>query len=109
MNETADLTTAPAMTDAYLEQQTAFGDSIFRRSKAHKLARTMPAGLVHKWPGQAYDIERSQVIRWLVSQPQLQAYLFERMATGGAIVFDAETGIWRGSDTPEITAKNEGC
>lgn len=109
MTETTGRTTATENADAYLRRQTAFGDTIFRRSKAHRLARAMPSGLIHKKPGEDYSIERSEVIRWLVSQPQLQAYLFERMSTTGAIVFDAETRTWRGSDTPKIATTSEGC
>jgi hypothetical protein len=58
---------------------------------------TMPP-LRHSIPDQPFDIERSEVVRWLVHQPEVLQWLFNTMRTRGWIVYDRATGAWRGRD-----------
>ena len=50
------------------------------------------------WPdrGQPFDIAKSEVVGWLISQPEIQDWLFERLKESQAIVFDAATRTWSG-------------
>jgi hypothetical protein len=63
----------------------------------------MPGGMQH-WPdrGQPFDIAKSEVVGWLISQPEIQYWLFERLKESQAIVFDAATRAWSGN--PAATA-----
>jgi hypothetical protein len=63
-------------------------------------AKTMPP-LRHSLPGEAFDIDRSEVVEWLCRCPQIRQYVFDVARdprSGPAIVYDAETGSWRGVD-----------
>ncbi len=70
----------------------------FRETICHAVARTMPS-LHHTLPGQEFSIEKSEVVRWLVSQPEIINYLTTKLASTGAIVYDNSTGTWRGADS----------
>jgi hypothetical protein len=70
----------------------------FKSSKAFEAASKMPTGLVHK-PDEDYDPAKSEVVAWLISQPEIQNYLFSKCNTTGALVFDQETKTWRGKDS----------
>ena len=58
----------------------------------------MPGRLRH-WPdlGQPFDIAKSEVVQWLISQPEIQDWLFQRLNQSQAIVFDAATKTWSGN------------
>ena len=47
-----------------------------------------------------FDINQSEVVKWLVAQPGMKLYVFERAKDAGAIVFDRETRKWRGASVP---------
>jgi len=65
--------------------------------RAVDVARTMPP-LRHSLPGHPFDIERSEVARWLCSQPGIMQYVFDAAKNAGTIAYDPETGTWRGVD-----------
>lgn len=65
-------------------------------TKMLNTARHMPA-LFHKLPGEEYDQGRSEVINWLVAQPETRVFIFERVHEARAIEFDGATGIWKGA------------
>jgi hypothetical protein len=67
-----------------------------KRNPALEVARTMPL-LDHYRPGEAFNISRSQAVRWLCSQPEIQQGLFNHFKAAGAIVYDE--GRWRGAET----------
>jgi hypothetical protein len=69
------------------------------RKHSHNLdtARMMPP-LRHKLDGQPFDLGASQVLKWIAAQPQLQAWLFERLRNRKLIVFDSAAQKWRGKD-----------
>ena len=70
--------------------------SVFEKSNLFKSMAKMPP-LRHAIPGKLFSLEKSEVIKWLVSIPAAQIYLFNRAKDSGAIVYDSDTGTWRGS------------
>lgn len=66
-------------------------------TKALRRAALMPP-LHLALPDQEFDIDKSEVINWLCSQPELRNALFTFCRNSGAIVFDKATGKWRGKD-----------
>jgi len=66
------------------------------RSDKWNVARKMPP-LRHSHPGTEFDIQQSDVARWLVQQPEIMQLVFWNVK-GKDIVFDPETGLWRGVD-----------
>ena len=47
--------------------------------------------------GEEFDIMESEVADWLCSQPEIRQYIFDAAKETGAIVYNAETGTWRGA------------
>jgi len=68
-------------------------------SKNYDVARTMPP-LRHSThgPGEMFDIQKSEVVAWIKSQPKLMQLVFDKILERGLIVFDSETKTWRGRD-----------
>ena len=62
-------------------------------------ARNMP-NLRHSVPGRDFDIRESEAVRWLVSQPDILQYLFDKIRRY-CLVYDRDTGTWRGVDYGE--------
>lgn len=60
-------------------------------------ARKMPP-LRHK-VGEVYDVRRSEVAQWLVKQPDIMEKLVGMAKSKGVIVYDPDTGTWKGADT----------
>ena len=75
----------------------------FTDTQLFRTACLMPGGMQH-WPdrGQPFEIAKSEVVGWLISQPEIQHWLFERLKESRAIVFDAATRTWSGN--PAATA-----
>ncbi len=67
--------------------------------------KTMPR-LRHKLPGEDFDIRKSEVVAWLVSQPSIRQFVFNRVAQRGLIVFDRESGTWQGKDSKPPAANS---
>lgn len=70
----------------------------FRTSKAFAVASKMPSGLHHSFPDQPFNIEESEVIHWLLSQPDVLNYLFQKVKDSDAIVYDSKSKTWHGKD-----------
>ncbi len=68
-----------------------------KNSKQFLAARKMPE-LRHSIPGQPFDIRESEVVRWLVQQPEIMQYVFDKLNYSGDIVYDRERGTWKGAD-----------
>ena len=71
----------------------------FKNSKAFHKACLMPAGLNH-WPNrndQPFNFAKSEVIAWVINQPEIQGYLFDKLHQSKAILFDPESQTWYGS------------
>jgi hypothetical protein len=71
----------------------------FQRSKTFAEVSKMPAAKKHQ-PEESFDIAKSEIVRWLVQRPIILQYLFDKVKESGAIIYDAETGTWKGCDTP---------
>ena len=63
--------------------------------------------LKHVTKDQGYDIMKSEVIDWIVSQPEVRKWLYRKVgdSTGGKnpefIKFNKDTGTWQGVDYDE--------
>jgi hypothetical protein len=66
-----------------------------RNSPAFKAAARMPL-LDHFHRGRPFDIAESDVVAWLIAQPEIQQETFNWCKLNGAIVYD--DGKWRGVD-----------
>lgn len=60
------------------------------------VARKMPI-LFHKLPGCEFDIQNSEVVKWLLNQPEILKFIFDKVAKE-EIVYNADTGTWQGAD-----------
>lgn len=76
-----------------------------RVSKELDIARRMPP-LYHKLPGENFDINKSEVAKWLVNQPDIVNYVVNRIKAAGTsnplICYNPSTGKWQGVDYEEI-------
>ena len=52
--------------------------------------------LYHSLPGHSFDIRNSEVIKWLVSNPEVLQYLFDKANKSGFIIYNPKTGKWQG-------------
>lgn len=70
-----------------------------RTYKNLAVARQMPR-LRHSIPGEPFDIEDSEVVKWLIKQPEIMQYVFGSVEVPGRdlIEYDPETGTWAGVD-----------
>nr|DAS24626.1 MAG TPA: hypothetical protein [Caudoviricetes sp.] len=68
-----------------------------RRSEKLLVAKTMPP-LYHTLPGEKFDGDRSQVYAWIKNQPDLMNWFWRQLASAGYIVYNPETGQWKGVD-----------
>ena len=57
--------------------------------------------LYHTLPGEEYDPEKSEVLKWLSTRPELISYLFSRVRNFKEVAYDPETGIWQGINWEE--------
>jgi hypothetical protein len=62
-------------------------------TKALRKAASMPS-LAHRQPDGSFDLERSEVVQWLIAQTEIRDHVFDTCRNAGAIVF--ENGRWRG-------------
>lgn len=69
-------------------------------SQRLEVAKKMPP-LRHSLT-QPFDPQKSEVVQWLVNQPEILNYLFDAVRGNGyretAIIFDDKTGTWQGID-----------
>ena len=66
-----------------------------KRSKSLEVARKMPP-LYHTLPGEQFDLKKSEVVKWISEQPQLQAWVLDQLKSAGYVEYDPETGLWSG-------------
>ncbi|MHC1723197.1 MAG: hypothetical protein AB9836_08345 [Aminipila sp.] len=60
-------------------------------------AKKMPP-LYHTLPEEKFDIKKSEVVKWLLQQPELMQKLFNMAANNKTIRCNAKTGKWQGVD-----------
>lgn len=73
----------------------------FAYNKNLEAAKMMPP-LYHTIPGEAFDIKKSEVVKWLLEQPEIMQFVMDRVSSRGEtsklIVYDRGTGKWQGVD-----------
>ncbi len=69
-----------------------------KETHATRSASKMPS-LYHTLPNKEFDITKSEVIKWLVAQPEVVLAMFDYYRAQGAIVYDSDTHMWVGSKT----------
>ena len=71
----------------------------FAYNKHLEVAKKMPP-LHHKLPGEEFDITKSEVVKWLVAQPEIMQFLMDRVANRAEasrlIKYDPDAGTWQG-------------
>jgi hypothetical protein len=77
----------------------------FKDSKAYAVAREMPP-LKHSVPGKEFNIMESEVAAWLIQQPEIRDYIWDRIRESKAIIFDSVSGTWCGVDHGQVGAVN---
>lgn len=71
--------------------------SFRKRSEKLKIARKLPPSY-HTVPGEEFDIKKSEVMQWLLNQPDILNYLWNNIKQSGDVEYDSDTGIWTGVD-----------
>lgn len=59
------------------------------------VAKNMPL-LYHKLPDQDFDIEKSQVYKWIKEQSEFLEYIMNTLQQAKYIVYNPDTGQWKG-------------
>ena len=67
-----------------------------KRSGKLDIAKLMPE-LKHSIPGKEFDITKSEVLKWLISQPSILQYLFDHVKNVD-LFYDPDRGTWQGVD-----------
>lgn len=73
---------------------------VFKKRKKSKLldiGKSMPT-LYHTLPNEEFDYDKSQVLKWIASQPELLKYMHNKLSNIGYIEYDKATGTWKGID-----------
>lgn len=65
--------------------------------KQLEVGRKLPPSY-HKMPDQDFDLNKSEVAKWLINQPGILNFVVEIMKKSEAIVYNKETGKWQGVD-----------
>lgn len=72
-----------------------------RKSKRHDkrltVARRMPP-LYRTRPGEEYSVQNDGVLDWVKAHTDLGLYVIDLLARLGYILYDPESGTWRGVD-----------
>lgn len=73
-----------------------YGAETKERQAAERSAKDAASKKATDWPECA--AANDETLRWIASQPELLAYLFDLCARIGYITCDPEMGEWRGVD-----------
>lgn len=86
-----------------------FGNMSHRKRVSEKLKviKRMPPSY-HTLPGQKFDIKKSEVIRWLIDQPEILNHLWDRLKFSGYVEYDPETRLWTGIDYADTCPHGDG-
>jgi hypothetical protein len=60
-----------------------------------EVVRSMPV-MQHQIDSQEFDWLQSPLMAWVTAQPEVRAYLFDKIRGSGLIEFDAVTRTWKG-------------
>jgi phage major head subunit gpT-like protein len=59
------------------------------------LLSTMPP-LYHTLPSSPFDIDKSEALAWILSQPGFRQWVWDRARSTGRIKYDPSSGKWAG-------------
>ncbi len=65
-----------------------------RKAFFDKIASMPP--LIHSMPDAPFDINQSQVVKWLIADPEIKQWLFNKAKETERIRFDPATKLWSG-------------
>lgn len=54
--------------------------------------------LYNTMPGKEYENSQSEILAWVRNQYPLLSYVFSHMKNAGYVVYDKDTGKWKGVD-----------
>lgn len=67
-----------------------------QRSENLDVLKNMPP-LIHKHPDKEYDIEKSELVSWLIDQPEIKDWLVGYLkGLKDYVEYDSKTGCWVG-------------
>lgn len=66
-----------------------------KKNAIFEIIKNMPE-LYHTLPGEEFSLNKSQVIDWLINQPELQQHIFDFVKNNKLIVFDQKSKKWKG-------------
>ncbi|MGG2111937.1 hypothetical protein ABFY60_15665 [Lysinibacillus pakistanensis] len=66
-----------------------------KRSKNLEVARKLPPSY-HTLPGEKFEMKKSEVINWLIEQPEILNYLWNNIKNSDDVEYNAATGVWTG-------------
>lgn len=73
----------------------------FAYNKNLEVAKKMPP-LYHTLPNKEFDIKKSEVVKWLLEQPEIMQFVMDRVSSRkgelSLIQYDREAGTWQGVD-----------
>jgi len=52
----------------------------------------------HRLPGTEYDVSKSEVINWLIQQPDILEFLWDQFKQSKDVIYDSANGKWQGVD-----------
>ena len=52
----------------------------------------------HTLLGKDFDIMKSEVVQWLISQPEILNFLWNHIKNSCDVIYDPDTGLWQGVD-----------
>lgn len=67
------------------------------QSKFLDIGKQMPR-LQHTFPNEEFDYDKSQVLKWIASQPELLTYIKHKLYNVGYIKYDKDSRTWKGID-----------
>ena len=65
------------------------------KDKRLLVAKDMPP-LRRTRVGEKYSYTNDEVFKWISKRPGLLNYVFDKLSQAGYIVYDPETGLWKG-------------
>lgn len=66
-----------------------------RKAKILEVAKSMPP-LRHSIPGKDFDIQKSEVMKWIMQNPVTWNYVWNNIKQSGAVTYNPDTGEWQG-------------
>ncbi|MBE5985127.1 MAG: hypothetical protein E7248_17735 [Paenibacillaceae bacterium] len=66
-----------------------------KRSKLLNIAKKMPP-LKHSIPEEEFNIQHSEVLKWLFQNPETWNYIWNNIKQAGVVKFNSETKTWQG-------------